>query len=496
MRMSKKEERIRRACEKISDIIFFEFKPEEIYLALWTIVDENRRYKRLSEKWTDAIIAFLNGDELVIPSVVEERMKDYAERMGALVETAIFERKDKLMDEFEFIIKLIDTFDFDINLFEKPFREGRRSGRKVCSFYLGRIEARSSKRFSEKAMSLYKEAADGGILLAYKYAIIHANRFKRFALSETLAREGDKRGDLYSSFILGECLVNEGKYLEALPYIDKAKYCGSSGALALCAYTYLKEDFGRKDVEKAKALMINAESIGNTRAAYELGMSYLFGEKYCPGEVDLEKAEDYLFTAARDYPEAKYHLAMLRAGRIYEKSYIPKEEKRKAANGFGNLFEDNYGPACFEIALSYLEGSLGIEKDEGRALWLLKKGVEKDDPCSMMGLAEMILEGKVLCDGEVAVRLLAKSIALNQFAPYARREAVFDLAVDRLIDMLNEGTMVEKDSELADKVAHIKEMKDNPRKLNRYMHMIFEDSSYSIDDIDLSVVPEKIVAPA
>lgn len=91
----------------------------------------------------------------------------------------------------------------------------------------------------------------------------------------------------------------------------------------------------------------------------------------------FDKAEEndtalyyYSLAAEQEYPEAQYRLGSLYAsGEVFE-----KKDYSKALEWFTKAAEKGYGPAVEVLAISYLDGGLGLSKNTSTAIDILKIG--------------------------------------------------------------------------------------------------------------------------
>ena len=163
---------------------------------------------------------------------------------------------------------------------------------------------------------------------------------------------------------------------EAMKYYEMAAKQNNTIGMTNLADLYLREN----KLKKAKPLLVKAAEKEHGYAQYLLAMNFFYYKQENNKEALywLEKS------ASNDEPEALYQLGLY---------YAEKADLAKAIKYYQRAAELNNAEAALELYYIYGEG-FGVEQDEDKALFFLKKAAESGNQEVLDELAAMALSGQ------------------------------------------------------------------------------------------------------
>ena len=171
---------------------------------------------------------------------------------------------------------------------------------------------------------------------------------------------------------------------EAMKYYEMAAKQNNTIGMTNLADLYLREN----KLKKAKPLLVKAAEKEHGYAQYLLAMNFFYYKQENNKEALywLEKS------ASNDEPEALYQLGLY---------YAEKADLAKAIKYYQRAAELNNAEAALELYYIYGEG-FGVEQDEDKALFFLKKAAESGNQEVLDELAAMALSGQGNMDAKEA----------------------------------------------------------------------------------------------
>ena len=178
---------------------------------------------------------------------------------------------------------------------------------------------------------------------------------------------------------------------EAMKYYEMAAKQNNALGMTNLADLYIQED----KLKKAKPLLVKAAEKEHGYAQYLLAMNFFYYKQENNKEALywLEKS------ASNDEPEALYQLGLY---------YAEKADLAKSIQYYQRAAELNYGDALLELYYIYGEG-FGVEQDEDKALFFLKKAAESGNQEVLDELAAMALSGQGNMDAKEAEYWIKKA---------------------------------------------------------------------------------------
>ena len=163
---------------------------------------------------------------------------------------------------------------------------------------------------------------------------------------------------------------------EAMKYYEMAAKQNNTIGMTNLANLYLREN----KLKKAKPLLVKAAEKEYGYAQYLLAMNFfdLYSDNNKEALFWLERA------ASNDEPHALYQLGLY---------YAEKADLAKSIQYYQRAAELNYGDALLELYYIYGEG-IGVEQDDDKALFFLKKVAELGNQEAIEELAAMALSGQ------------------------------------------------------------------------------------------------------
>ena len=178
---------------------------------------------------------------------------------------------------------------------------------------------------------------------------------------------------------------------EAMKYYEMAAKQNNTMGMTNLANLYLREN----KLKKAKPLLLKAAEKEYGYAQYLLAMNFfdLYSENNKEALFWLERA------ASNDEPHALYQLGLY---------YAEKADLAKSIQYYQRAAELNYGDALLELYYIYGEG-IGVEQDDNKALFFLKKVAELGSQEAIEELAAMALSGQGNMDAKEAEYWIKKA---------------------------------------------------------------------------------------
>ena len=219
---------------------------------------------------------------------------------------------------------------------------------------------------------------------------------------ETLMKEGFNAlkkkvdsGDMHYSDSLGYAyefgIGTSFSIKEAMKYYEMAAKQNNKAGMTNLANLYLQEN----QLKKAKPLLVKAAEKEYGYAQYLLAMNFfdLYSDNNKEALFWLERA------ASNDEPHALYQLGLY---------YAEKADLAKSIQYYQRAAELNYGDALLELYYIYGEG-IGVEQDDDKALFFLKKVAELGSQEAIEELAAMALSGQGNMDAKEAEYWIKKA---------------------------------------------------------------------------------------
>lgn len=178
---------------------------------------------------------------------------------------------------------------------------------------------------------------------------------------------------------------------EAMKYYEMAAKQNNVLGMTNLADLYIQED----KLKKAKPLLVKAAEKEYGYAQYLLAMNFfdLYSDNNKEALFWLERA------ASNDEPHALYQLGLY---------YGEKADLAKSIQYYQRAAELNYGDALLELYYIYGEG-IGVEQDDDKALFFLKKVAELGNQEAIEELAAMALSGQGNMDAKEAEYWIKKA---------------------------------------------------------------------------------------
>ena len=178
---------------------------------------------------------------------------------------------------------------------------------------------------------------------------------------------------------------------EAMKYYEMAAKQNNALGMTNLADLYIQED----KLKKAKPLLVKAAEKEHGYTQYLLAMNFFYYKQENNKEALywLEKS------ASNDEPEALYQLGLY---------YAEKADLAKAIKYYQRAAELNNAEAALELYYIYGEG-FGVEQDEDKALFFLKKAAESGNQEVLDELAAMALSGQGNMDAKEAEYWIKKA---------------------------------------------------------------------------------------
>lgn len=178
---------------------------------------------------------------------------------------------------------------------------------------------------------------------------------------------------------------------EAMKYYEMAAKQNNALGMTNLADLYIQED----KLKKAKPLLVKAAKKESGYAQYLLAMNFF----YYKHENNKEALHWLERAAGNDEPHALYQLGLY---------YGEKADLAKSIQYYQRAAELNYGDALLELYYIYGEG-IGVEQDDDKALFFLKKVAELGNQEAIEELAAMALSGQGNMDTKEAEYWIKKA---------------------------------------------------------------------------------------
>ena len=178
---------------------------------------------------------------------------------------------------------------------------------------------------------------------------------------------------------------------EAMKYYEMSAKQNNAIGITNLADLYIQEN----KLKKAKPLLVKAAEKEYGYAQYLLAMNFfdLYSDNNKEALFWLERA------ASNDEPHALYQLGLY---------YGEKADLAKSIQYYQRAAELNYGDALLELYYIYGEG-IGVEQDDDKALFFLKKVAELGNQEAIEELAAMALSGQGNMDAKEAEYWIKKA---------------------------------------------------------------------------------------
>lgn len=219
---------------------------------------------------------------------------------------------------------------------------------------------------------------------------------------ETLMKEGFNAlkkkvdsGDMHYSDSLGYAyefgIGTPFSIKESMKYYEMAAKQNNTMGMTNLANLYLREN----KFKKAKPLLVKAAEKEYGYAQYLLAMNFfdLYSDNNKEALFWLERA------ASNDEPHALYQLGLY---------YSEANDLAKAIKYYQRAAELNHADAALELGYIYGEG-FGVEQDDNKALFYLKKAAESGNQEVLDELAAMALSGEGNMDAKEAEYWIKKA---------------------------------------------------------------------------------------
>ena len=178
---------------------------------------------------------------------------------------------------------------------------------------------------------------------------------------------------------------------EAMKYYEMAAKQNNTIGMTNLADLYIQEN----KLKKAKPLLVKAAEKEYGYAQYLLAMNFF----YYKHENNKEALHWLERAAGNDEPHALYQLGLY---------YAEKADLAKSIQYYQRAAELNYGDALLELYYIYGEG-IGVEQDDDKALFFLKKVAELGNQEAIEELAAMALSGQGNMDAKEAEYWIKKA---------------------------------------------------------------------------------------
>ena len=178
---------------------------------------------------------------------------------------------------------------------------------------------------------------------------------------------------------------------EAMKYYEMAVKQNNALGMTNLADLYIQEN----KLKKAKPLLLKAAEKEYGYAQYLLAMNFF----YYKHENNKEALHWLERAAGNDEPHALYQLGLY---------YGEKADLAKSIQYYQRAAELNYGDALLELYYIYGEG-IGVEQDDDKALFFLKKVAELGNQEAIEELAAMALSGQGNMDAKEAEYWIKKA---------------------------------------------------------------------------------------
>ena len=178
---------------------------------------------------------------------------------------------------------------------------------------------------------------------------------------------------------------------EAMKYYEMSAKQNNAIGITNLADLYIQEN----KLKKAKPLLVKAAEKEYGYAQYLLAMNFF----YYKHENNKEALHWLERAAGNDEPHALYQLGLY---------YGEKADLAKSIQYYQRAAELNYGDALLELYYIYGEG-IGVEQDDDKALFFLKKVAELGNQEAIEELAAMALSGQGNMDTKEAEYWIKKA---------------------------------------------------------------------------------------
>ena len=253
------------------------------------------------------------------------------------------------------------------------------------------------------------------------YAAYQTGHFRR-ALTEALKRVEADSNDAAAMTLLGEIYrqglnVPEDQKI-ATEWFERAAERGDVNAIFALSNALLDERSGRRDPERAAAMLARAAAAGHPAANYNLALTLLSSGR----DEDLPRAVASLRIAAQaNIADAQHALGIL----AKEGRGLPRNDA-EAARWMASASANGHLPAQIEYAILLFNGT-GVPRDEDAAAKLFLAAALKGNPIAQNRIARLYQSGRGIS---------LDSIEAAAWHLAARAQGLEDAVLDQLLDRL------------------------------------------------------------
>lgn len=253
------------------------------------------------------------------------------------------------------------------------------------------------------------------------YAAYQTGHFRR-ALSEALKRVEADSNDAAAMTLIGE-IYRQGLNVPedqkvATEWFERAAERGDINAIFALSNALLDDRSGKRDPERAAALLARAAAAGHPAANYNLALTLLASGR----EEDLPRAVASLRIAAQaNIPDAQHALGVL----AREGKGLPKDEA-EAARWMAKASANGYLPAQIDYAIMLFNGT-GVPANEDEAAKLFLAAALKGNAIAQNRIARLYQSGRGIS---------LDSIEAAAWHLAARAQGLDDPQLDQLLERL------------------------------------------------------------
>ena len=261
-------------------------------------------------------------------------------------------------------------------------------GNEAAKIILGKIQKDEKLRKEGNTLELGNEVTKIKIGETQEYETLMKEGFN------ALKKKVDS-GDMHYADFLGYAyefgIGTSFSIKEAMKYYEMAAKQNNTAGMTNLANLYLREN----KLKKAKPLLVKAAEKEYGYAQYLLAMNFF----YYKHENNKEALHWLERAASNDEPYALYQLGLY---------YAEKADLAKSIQYYQRAAELNSGDALLELYYIYGEG-IGVEQDDDKALFFLKKVAELGNQEAIEELAAMALSGQGNMDAKEAEYWIKKA---------------------------------------------------------------------------------------
>jgi len=261
-------------------------------------------------------------------------------------------------------------------------------GNEAAKIILGKIQKDEKLRKEGNTLELGNEVTKIKIGETQEYETLMKEGFN------ALKKKVDS-GDMHYADSLGYAyefgIGTSFSIKEAMKYYEMAAKQNNTAGMTNLANLYLREN----KLKKTKPLLVKAAEKEYGYAQYLLAVNFF----YYKHENNKEALHWLERAASNDEPYALYQLGLY---------YAEKADLAKSIQYYQRAAELNSGDALLELYYIYGEG-IGVEQDDDKALFFLKKVAELGNQEAIEELAAMALSGQGNMDAKEAEYWIKKA---------------------------------------------------------------------------------------